>query len=437
MPQKQILDLNAFDMARAASAGPALAHALHRRATAFGPAALLFYDTPLEIVQGQGCILTDSAGTQYLDAYNNVPSVGHAHPHVVQSVAAQLATLNTHTRYLHPRTLDLAERLLATFPAPLGNIVFTCTGSESNDLALRLAHSVTGATGIIVTEAAYHGNTSSVTAISPASFKSPALPPYVRTIPAPDARAAPPGELGAWFAARVADAIAGLRAHGLAPSAFIADTIFSSDGVFAGPPGFLGAAVATAREAGALFIADEVQPGFGRTGAALWGFQRHGVTPDIVTLGKPMGNGYPAAAVITRPDILAGFNRTVGYFNTFGGSPVAAAAAAAVLDVIERENLMENAAQVGTFLRQEIAALAASRPAIADVRGAGLYLGIELRQVDASRVINAMRRRRVLIGAAGREGNVLKIRPPLCFTRAHAGQLLDALRDSLAEAAQA
>jgi 4-aminobutyrate aminotransferase-like enzyme len=437
MSQKQILDLNAFDMTRAADIDPALAPNLHRRAATFGAAAMLFYDTPLEIIHGQGCILTDSAGTQYLDAYNNVPSVGHAHPHVVQEVAAQLANLNTHTRYLHPRTLACAERLLATFPAPLSNIVFTCTGSESNDLALRLAHSVTGATGIIVTQAAYHGNTAAVTAISPASFKSPSLPPNVRTIPAPEALAAPPGQLAPWFATRIAEAIADLRAHGLAPAAFIADSIFSSDGVFADPPGFLAQAVATIREAGGLFIADEVQPGFGRTGAALWGFQRHDITPDIVTLGKPMGNGYPAAAVITRPDILSTFSKTVGYFNTFGGSPVAAAAANAVLDVIEQENLIKNAANVGAFLRTEIAKLAATHPAIADVRGAGLYLGVEIRHQDAtaftSRIINAMRQRRVLIGAAGRQGNVLKIRPPLCFTLAQADQLLTALNDSLQE----
>jgi 4-aminobutyrate aminotransferase-like enzyme len=437
MSHRQILDLNAFDMARAQALPPALAHTLARRAAAFGAASMLFYETPLEIVRGQGCILTDSAGIEYLDAYNNVPSVGHAHPHVAQAIAAQLAELNTHTRYLHPRTLALAERLLAIFPAPLGNVTFTCTGSEANDLALRLACAFTGATGVIVTGAAYHGNTEAVTAISPASWKSASLPPYVRTVPAPDARQAPPGELATWFAARIADAIADLAGHGIATSAFIADSIFSSDGVFADPAGFLAPAIATVRAAGALYIADEVQPGFGRTGAALWGFQRHGVTPDIVTLGKPMGNGYPVAAVITRPEILAALCKTVGYFNTFGGSPVAAAAAGAVLDVIAQENLIENAAGTGAYLHAALTDMASRHPAIAEIRGAGLYVGVELQNIDASRVINAMRDRRVLIGAAGRQGNVLKIRPPLCFARAHVGQLLEALDQSLAEAQRA
>jgi 4-aminobutyrate aminotransferase-like enzyme len=423
-PHQTILALNAFDPARATTLEPALAERVRRRYRLFGSTSVLFYEQPLEFVRAKGCWLYDADGLGYLDAYNNVPSVGHCHPQVVAAAAEQLARINVHSRYLHSGTLDYAERLLATLPATLSNITFTCTGSESNDLALRLAAGFTGADGIIVTESAYHGNTALTTAVSPSS--------YLQRSPAPHVRLVPPPAKPELFAGHVAAAIADLQQHGHRLSALLIDSIFSSDGVFADPAGFLRPAVDAVRAAGGLLIADEVQCGFGRTGAALWGFQRHGIDPDIVTLGKPMGNGYPIGAVITRPQVLDALREREGYFNTFAGTPVAAAVGNAVLDVIEQEGLMANAARVGEYLRQQLRELGTRQPAIGAVRGAGLFIGVDIAAPgSASGIINALRQRRVLIGAAGRAGNVLKVRPPLCFSAADADLLVAALDDTL------
>ncbi len=438
---KEILALNAFDPRAAASLSGALASQVERRVRAFGAASVLFYDRPLEFVRAEGCWLYDRDGVAYLDAYNNVPSVGHCHPRVVAAATRQLAALNIHNRYLHEAPLAFAEALLATLPKSLGNVTFTCTGSESNDLALRLAANFSGARGVIVTAAAYHGNTALATEVSPSSYRRGGPPPHVRAIAAPlhPGASRPPEEVARRFAADVAAAIDGLQREGHGFSALLFDSIFSSDGVFAEPAGFLRPAVELAQRAGGLVIADEVQPGFGRTGAALWGFERHGLVPDIVTMGKPMGNGYPLAAVVTRPEILDAFCANVGYFNTFGGSAVAAAVGHAVLEVIAEEGLVSNAARVGGHLQRGLEALAALHPAIAVVRGAGLYLGVELRLPDGadgaaftSAVINALRDRQILIGAAGARGNVLKLRPPLCLTIAEADRILASLDAVLA-----
>ncbi len=292
-----------------------------RRSRLLGPAYRLFYDQPVQFVRGEGVWLYDAAGHRYLDAYNNVASVGHCHPHVVQAIARQAAVLNTHTRYLHETVLDFAEKLLATFPPQIGHVMFTCTGSEANDLALRVARTCTGGTGFIVTANAYHGVTSALAELSP----SLGLP-------------LPEGSHG-----HVSDALEDMRKSGIRPAAILVDTIFSSDGVFADPPGFLRPAVEAVRKEGALFIADEVQPGFGRSGGKMWGFARHGIVPDIVTMGKPMGNGHPVAGLAARPELLAEFGARSRYFNTFGGNPVSAAAGIAVLEVIESEGLIENA----------------------------------------------------------------------------------------------
>jgi len=375
----------------------------------------------------------------YLDAYNNVSSVGHCHPRVVAAASRQLSQLNLNSRYLHPGILAYAERLLGTLPAELSNVTFTCTGSESNDLALRLAGAFSGGTGIIVTEAAYHGNTAAVTEVSPVAYRHGRPPRHVRMVPAPDPRAMPAEQVADRFAGQVEAAIADLARDGMRCAALLADSIFSSDGIFANPPGLLGPAVDVVHRCNGLFIADEVQPGFGRTGSCWWGFQRHGVQPDIVTMGKPMGNGYPIAAVATRPEILDAFCRQVGYFNTFAASPVAAMVGQAVLEVIDHEGLMANAARVGDYLMQRLKGLSAQHPLISEVRGAGLYIGVELvRPQDGSpatalagAAVNAMRDRHVLIGVAGKSGNVLKLRPPLCFTQADADQLASALDDSL------
>jgi 4-aminobutyrate aminotransferase-like enzyme len=435
MRQKEILALNAFDRAAGNDMGPELHAAVERRLRSFGSSAVLFYEQPLRMAHGEGVWLQDEAGRRYLDAYNNVQSVGHCHPRVVEAVQRQMGLLNTHTRYLNDLVDAYAERLLATFPAAISRVVLTCTGSEANDLALRIAQAGAGRTGFVVTEAAYHGNTSAVAEVSPSSRPGRPLAPHVRTVAAPDAYRQPAGDLGLRFAAAVSAAIDDLERNGIRFAGLLADTIFSSDGVFADPPGFLTPAVELARARGGVFIADEVQPGFARTGAALWGFLRHAVTPDIVTMGKPMGNGFPMGGVATRPDLLDRFTAETRYFNTFGGNPVAAAAGFAVLDVIEDEGLLDNARTTGAYLMNGLRSIAERRPCIGDVRGAGLFVGLELvRNRDAkdpapeiaTALINGMRERGILVGAAGAYGNTLKIRPPLCFSRQNADMLVEA-----------
>lgn len=437
--KKEILALNAFapapgaDLA-AAGLGDDLARRVERRRRSFGATSVLFYDRPLHVVAARCATLTTADGARYLDLYNNVPSVGHSHPKVVAAVRAQVGQLNIHSRYLIDVVDDYAERLLAHFPAPLANVAFTCTGSESNDLALRLARLACGATGVVVSESAYHGNTAAVTEVSPSSYRKGGPPSFVRTVPPPH-----PAHYGAdvagGFARAVAAAIDALKADGHGFAALLVDTIFSSDGVHADPPGLLQPAAAAARAAGGLFIADEVQPGFGRTGTQMWGFARHGVVPDIVTLGKPMGNGIALGAVVTRPDLLAPFADAFGYFNTFGGSPVACAAGLAVLEALAEDGLMDNARVVGARIAARLAELRPACPALGEVRGAGLYLGIDIVSAadgtpdpdGAGRLINGLRARGILIGAAGPLGHTLKVRPPLCLTADEADIFVDAL----------
>ena len=357
--------------------------------------------------------------------------MGHAHPRVADAVARQAATVNTNTRYLQPAVLDYAEDLLSTFPAPLGNIVFTCSGSEANDLALRVVRHVTGNRGVIVTANAYHGVTSAVAEISPSLGVNSPLDICVRTIPAPDERVAP-GALGDYLRDQIRSATADLARHGVGLAAFIADSIFSSDGVFSRPTGFLQPVIDEVHRAGGLYVADEVQSGFGRIGAGWWGFQRHGIGPDIVTIGKPMGNGLPIAAAVFDPDLLVDFGRKVRYFNTFGGNTVSIAAAQAVLDVIRDEGLIENAAQVGAQLKAGVEAITSGLGGVAQVRGDGLFIGVEMvtgagngpDPDTAGGIVNELRRRRVLISASGPHGNVLKIRPPMAFRSADADRFL-------------
>jgi 4-aminobutyrate aminotransferase-like enzyme len=427
---KPILDMNAFS---GEAGDDAL---LARRLANFGAASVLFYDRPIQMVRGRGAWLEAADGTRYLDCYNNVMSVGHCHPGVVAAVSAQMAELAINSRYLHDKVETYLERLKATLPAGLSNVVLCCSGSEANDLAMRAAMKATGRRGFIVTEAAYHGNTLAVTEISPSSWKRGGRPDHVRLVAAPTREAYGDDPAGG-FAVAVAVAAADLDAAGFGLAALVCDSILSSDGVYAEPAGFIAAAADAARSAGGLFVADEVQPGFGRTGAGLWGFARHGVTPDIVTMGKPMGDGYPLAGMATRPEILAAFCEETGYFNTFGANPVAAAAGLAVLDAIEGEGLVANAACRGAELLAALAETAAGDDRIAEARGAGLFLGIEMAGPDASATVRALteglRARRVLIGAAGRFGETLKIRPPLTLSSDEAGFFLDAFRAALAD----
>ena len=403
-----------------------------RRQRLLGPAYRLFYETPVHLVRGAGVWLYDAAGKPYLDCYNNVASLGHCHPHVVQATAKQAATYASHTRYLSEVVLDCAEKLLSHFPPELSQVMFTCTGSEANDLALRVAFAQTGGTGVIVTQNAYHGVTHTLAGLSPSLGSGVPLGHHVRTIPAPDP-AHHTGDLGTGFAAHVQAAIDDLLRHGIKPAALIVDTVFSSDGLFPDPRGFLQPAVNAIHAANGLFIADEVQPGFGRTGAHWWGFQRHGVTPDMVSLGKPMGNGYPVAALVLRPEVLAEFGAKVRYFNTFGGNAVAAATAIAVIEVIEQENLLTNAASVGSYLANGLRALATRHDALGNLRATGLFFGQDITREgapdpkEAARIVNALRHAGVLISATGPKGHTLKIRPPLILQQSHADIFLDRL----------
>jgi 4-aminobutyrate aminotransferase-like enzyme len=431
----QILALNAFGNRPTDGLSPDIAALVERRRKSFGAGSVLFYDEPLKMVRAEGAYLYASDGRAYLDFYNNVPTVGHCHPKVVEAVRRQVGELNIHSRYLFDVAHDYAEALLATFPAELSNLVLTCTGSESNDLALRLARKASGGAGFVVTRTAYHGNTLAVTEVSPSSYKNGAPPPHVRMVPPPDP-AIFGNDVAQGFADAVTGAIGAMEADGIRFAGLLVDTIFSSDGVFADPVGFLKPAVDAVHAAGGLFIADEVQPGFGRTGEGMWGFTRHGVMPDVVTMGKPMGNGYPIAGLVTRPEILAGFCADFGYFNTFAASPVATAAALAVLEAIEEDGLIANTRDVGRHLMGRLRRLQASSP-ITAVRGAGLYLGVEFGTEGgpapgtAKGLINRLRERGILIGAAGQYGNVLKIRPPLCVTTEHADLLVDAMEELL------
>ena len=410
-----------------------------RRTAALGPAYRLFYETPVHLVRGQGVWLYDADGNAYLDTYNNVASVGHCHPHVVAATARQAGIFASHTRYLHDTVLEYAEKLLATFPAGLSHVMFTCTGSEANDLALRIATAHTGGTGVIVTQNAYHGVTQAIAGMSPSLGVGVDLGAHVRLVPAPDPLRMQ-GDPGQAFGALVQAAIEDLLRHGIKPAMLIVDTVFSSDGVFVDPPGFLAPAVAAIRAAGGVFVADEVQPGFGRTGDAMWGFQRHGLVPDMVSLGKPMGNGYPVAGLVMQPHVIAEFGAKCRYFNTFGGNAVAAATAMAVLEVVQGEALQANAAAVGAYFRDGLLALAKTHACLGQVRAAGLFLGVEVVQGDpltpdaakTAAIVNGMRQARVLISSTGPRSNVLKIRPPLVFSRANVDYFLERLEGVLA-----
>lgn len=403
-----------FDPATVDSLPPATRDLVERRIRVLGPAYRLFYEEPVQFVRGSGTKLYTADGTEYLDAYNNVPAVGHAHPRVAAAIAEQAARLTTHTRYLDQHLVEYAEDLLDEFPAALGNVMFTCTGSEANDLALRIAKAATGGTGVLVTENAYHGVTTEIAAISPSLGGVASLPSWVRVIPAPG-----DGD----FAADVRGALHSLAAAGVRPAALIVDTIFASDGVRPDVPGFA-EAVAAVRAAGGLFLADEVQPGFGRLGTGMWGFARHDLEPDLVTLGKPMGNGHPVAAVVAKPVLVEAFGDHARYFSTFGGSSVSIAAAQATLDVVRDEGLIANAKSVGDYLLAQLPAIAG----VLEVRGSGLFIGVRVENEEvALGAVNALKRRRILLGESGRANDVLKIRPPLVFDLADADRLLEGL----------
>ena len=406
-----------------------------RRNEVLGPGYMLMYREPVEFVSGQGAHLFDHEGNDYLDVYNNVPCVGHAHPRVVEMVSRQLAAVNTNTRYVQEALVDYAERLLATFPAGLSRLSLACSGSEANDLAIRVAKYHTGGEGIIVTRWAYHGITSEVSRFSPSLGKGSPLGPGVRLIDPPDPRLVAPGStLAEHMRAQVRGAVEDLERHGFRLAALVTDCTYSSDGIFTDPVGYMPGVVEEVHAAGGVYIADEVQSGFARLGEEMWGFARHGVLPDIVTMGKPMGNGVPISGVVFRPEVSDEFGRNVRYFNTFAGSSIPVAAGAAVLDVFEEENVQQRVLENGTTLRAGIEEITCESPYVAEVRGRGLYVGVEI-VADrdtlapdrglAEDVISDMRDRRVLISGTARAANVLKIRPPLAFTSADVTRFLE------------
>lgn len=411
-----------------------------RRDAVLGASYRLQYRRPVHFVRGQGMWLYDPDGREYLDFYNNVPSLGHCHSEVNQAIAEQAGILSANTRYLEPRLVGYAERLVSTFPLELDRTVFTCTGSESNDLALRIARLASGNEGVIVTTYAYHGTTASVAAVSPNLGDAVKLSPNVRMISLPGPEGIPQDQAADFFEAQVKAAVHDLQRRGTGVAALLMDSIFSSDGVWVDPPGFIDRGVEAARSAGALYIADEVQPGFGRTGQHMWGFERHGVVPDLVTLGKPMGNGFPIGAVVGRRAPMDKFGATARYSNTFAGNTVGIAAADAVLTVLHRDRILENVLQVSERLRLGISEMTAAHPDVRGVRNAGLFFGIDIgrehlsaaaRRKMALDVVNVMRDERVLISTTGANEDTLKVRPPLICEAKHVDLFLEAFKRAL------
>ena len=394
-----------------------------RRRELLGPNLSLSYKQPLHITRGWKQYLYSADGREFLDAYNNVAHVGHSHPRVVEAVARQMAVLNTNTRYLHDNVLRYAERLTATLPEPLRVCFFVNSGSEANELALRLARAHTGRHDVIVMEGGYHGNTQRMIDVSPYKFDGPGgqgRPTDVHVVPVPNAKSG-------WQT----------PASRLQPSAFLVESMPSVAGQIVLPAGYLKKAFADVRAAGGLCIVDEVQVGLGRVGSKFWGFELQDVVPDIVVMGKPLGNGHPLGAVVTTPEIAKSFANGMEYFNTFGGNPVSMAAGLAVLDVLEEEGLQQNAQRVGSYMLERLRELQKRHAIIADVRGSGFFIGVELVKgrepatKEASALVNALKEAGILTGTEGPHHNVIKIRPPMCFDQENADFLVERLDRAL------
>ncbi|WP_421695583.1 aminotransferase class III-fold pyridoxal phosphate-dependent enzyme [Aestuariivirga sp.] len=440
-------------LVRRAAAFPAAApvhaadsqEAIGRRRKVMGEKLYVFYEKPLHIVKGEGLWLTASDGRRYLDCYNNVPHVGHCHPYVTEAITRQARTLNTNTRYITDQPIEYAERLVALASEGLSSVVFVNSGSEANDLAWRMAKAFTGHTGGLAMEFAYHGVSEAIDAFSPSNAPDHWQAPHIRLLTPPDVYRGPYGaaeeNLGERYAALAELPISELQAAGFGVAALMVDSAFMSNGILDAPQSYLQGVVNRVHAAGGLFIADEVQSGFGRMGPAFWGHNHHGVRPDFITIGKPAGNGHPLGAVITRPEILSHFLEFGPFFSTFGGNNVACAAGIAVLDVIRDEDLAVKAGSTGAWFRQGLVRLMARHQIIGDVRGVGLATGVELVRdratkepatAETSRLLGLLREEGVLIGSEGKLGNVLKIRPPLAFTREHADIALSAMDRALA-----
>ncbi len=416
---------------------------LARRERLLGAGIATFYDDPVHIVRGEGVWLTDAEGRRYLDLYNNVPCVGHAHPHVVEAMQRQSETLNVHSRYLHEGILDYAEHLTSLHADHLTSAVFTCSGTEANEVAILMARAATGGRGLIYTEAAYHGNSTEVRKLS--RLRGDRDPEF-RSIPVPQ-RYRPIEDglddeaLAEVYLARLRAEIDGFAEDGVPFAGMMVCSILANEGLPEIPPGFMGRAAEMVRDAGGLFICDEVQAGFARSGN-WWGYETSQITPDIVSMGKPMGNGLPLAGVVASQGMIETFRERTRYFNTFASSPLQAAVGQAVLEVIEGEGLVESVADVGGHLINELRSLQEGCEPMADVRGHGLFIGMEWvadreskapDREGAAVIVNRLRQAGFLMGQAGEFGNVLKVRPPLVFKREHADMFLEAFETAIAE----
>lgn len=418
------------------------AELIDRRNNVLGASYRLQYRQPVHFVRGEGMWLYDPDGRAYLDFYNNVPSLGHCNAEVNAAMAEQAGRINANTRYLEPKLVEFSERLVETFPPELSRVVFTCTGSESNDLALRIARLVSGNDGVIVSSYAYHGTSAAAAAVSPNLGNGVKLSPSVRMVSLHGPAGIPESQASDFFEAQVRAAITDLNRRGIGVAALLIDSIFSSDGVWVDPPGFITKGVDAVREAGGLVIADEVQPGFGRTGAHMWGFERHGIVPDLVTLGKPMGNGFPIGAVVGRKLPVDQFGGTARYSNTFAGNTIGIATANAVLTILQRDKIPKNALSMSVRLRAGLDNIAGKMPGIRGIRNAGLFFGIDLgfegddeirRRALALNVVNAMRDDGVLVSTTGANEDSLKIRPPLICQDSHVDHFLARIERALAK----
>ncbi|HNM24033.1 MAG TPA: aminotransferase class III-fold pyridoxal phosphate-dependent enzyme, partial [Saprospiraceae bacterium] len=428
---------------------PALAESLHYRHEHLGKNLSVSYQKPLKMLRGWRQYLFDHHGRRYLDTVNNVAHVGHEHPRVVRAGQRQMAVLNTNTRYLHDNILQFTEALLDTFPPELSVAFLVNSGSEANELALRLAKTCTGQQDMIAVQVGYHGNTQACVDVSSYKFDGPGgkgRPQHVQVVPLPDAfRGLHRGHTeatGLAYAGYVEQAVQNIKAQGRNPAGFICESVISCGGQIPLPPGYLKAAVGAVRAAGGVYIADEVQTGCGRHGLYFWAFEEHGVTPDIVTIGKPIGNGHPLGVVVTTRAIADAFANGMEYFNTFGGNPVSCAIGLEVLKVVREEGLQQNALETGDYLTRGLRELAARHPVLGDVRGPGLFLGIELIKNPAQPepageaagyLVNRMRELGILMSTDGPDHNVIKIKPPIVFSRRDADFLLEMLERVLRE----
>jgi 4-aminobutyrate aminotransferase-like enzyme len=420
------------------------AELIARRDKVLGASYRLQYRRPVHFVRGDGMWLYDPDGRAYLDFYNNVPSLGHCHPEVNAAMAEQAGRISANTRYLEPRLVDYAERLVNSFPNELDRVVFTCTGSESNDLALRIARFASGNEGVIVSSYAYHGTSAAVAAVSPNLGDAVKLSPFVRMVSLPGPAGVPEAQAADFFEAQVRSAILDLNRRGTGVAALLIDSIFSSDGVWVDPPGFIAGGASAVRHAGGLVIADEVQPGFGRTGAHMWGFERHGAVPDLVTLGKPMGNGFPIGAVVGRRGPMEGFGAIARYSNTFAGNTVGIATADTVLTILQRDRIPQNALAMSQRLRAGLERIARQHHGIHAIRNAGLFFGVDVghdgtpaagRRAMALAVVNEMRDDGVLISTTGANEDTLKVRPPLVCQAEHVDLFVASMERALIKVA--